>query len=196
MELLFIDSRERPWPLRILTAQRANGTLFPGFVRPHWRAQEPPLNSHPLSPILVASPEIESRRALTAIVNQKGWETVCAAGVSECREVIALRNISVVLCDRRLADGSYRDLLAALGSADGKVRVIVMSRLADWGEYREVLQHGGFELIPSPCRPSDVVWAITEARREENGRAPGVSSLEPTTFAEPSAPLWRMARTA
>ena len=143
------------------------------------------MNSHPLSPILVASPDIESRRALTAMVNKEGWETVCASRVSECQDVIAMRRITVVLCDRRLADGSYSDLLAAV---KGKVRVIVMSRLADWSEYLEVLQHGGFELIPSPCRPTDVLWAITRARREENERATGVSALKP--------PLCHIARTA
>lgn len=154
------------------------------------------MNIHPLSPILVASADIESRRALSAILNKEGWETVCASRVSECSDVIAMRNITLVLCDRRLADGSYRDLLAALGSLNGQVRVIVMSRLADWAEYLEVLQHGGFELIPSPCRPTDVLWAITQVRREENERAPAISALQPATFVEHSAPLCRMARTA
>jgi DNA-binding NtrC family response regulator len=151
------------------------------------------MNTQSLSPILVASPEIESRRALTSIVNTEGWETVCASGVSECREVIATRNITVVLCDRRLTDGSYRDLLAALGCAKDKVRVIVVSRLADWGEYLEVLHHGGFDLIASPCRPTELLGAIIRARGEEHERTPALSALELPTFVKHPA---RMARTA
>lgn len=150
------------------------------------------MNTQSSSPILVASPEIESRRALTSIVNKEGWETVCASGVSECCEVIATRNITVVLCDRRLADGSYRDLLAALDSVKDKVRVIVVSRLADWGEYLEVLHHGGFDLIATPCRPTDVLWAIIQARREERERTPA-SSLELRTFREAPRALARTA---
>lgn len=148
------------------------------------------------SVILVASPELESRRALTTTLNQEGWDTVCASRVSECRDVIETQNISLVLCDRCLADGTYRDLLAALRSLNHKVRVIVMSRLADWDEYLEVLQHGGFELIASPCRPTDVMWAIIQARREEHDQPSHLSSERPAFVEQCSAPLRRVAHSA
>jgi DNA-binding NtrC family response regulator len=148
------------------------------------------------SVILLASPEIERRRALAAILNQEGWDTVCASRISECRDVVAAQKITLVLCERCLADGTYRDLLDALRSLNHKVRVIVMSRLADWDEYLEVLQHGGFELIASPCRPTDVMWAIIQARREEQGQSSRVVPSEEPEFAEHSAPLRRMAHSA
>jgi DNA-binding NtrC family response regulator len=147
------------------------------------------------SVILVASPELESRRALTATLNQEGWDTVCASRVTECRDIVAAQSISLVLCDRCLADGTYRDLLAAVRSLNHKVRVIVMSRVADWDEYLEVLQHGGFELIASPCRPTDVMWAIIQARREEHDEHSRVSS-EQSALVEHSAPLRRLAHSA
>lgn len=121
--------------------------------------------------ILVVSSELENRRALTTILGREGWDVICASRVSECQEVLARQNVSLVFCDRRVSDGSYRDLLAITKSLSQNVRVVVTSRLADWDEYLEVLHHGAFDLIASPCRPTDVVWAILQAKREDRERA-------------------------
>ena len=121
--------------------------------------------------ILVASTEPENRRVLTAILNREGFDTICASRVSECQEVLAGQNIRLVFCDRRLPDGAYRDVLAITRSLSRKVRLVVTSRLADWDEYLEALQLGAFELIVSPCQPSDVVWTLIQARREDEERA-------------------------
>ena len=121
--------------------------------------------------ILVASSEPENRRALTAVLNREGFDTICVSRVSECQEVLAWQNIRLVFCDRRLPDGGYRDVLALTRSLSRKVWIVVTSRLADWDEYLEALQLGAFELIVSPCQPSDVVWILIQARREDEERA-------------------------
>lgn len=120
--------------------------------------------------ILVVSPELEHRRAVTAILQREGWDTLCASKVSDVEEVLAKTNVNLVFCDRRLSDGSYRDVLAVTRSLNRNVRVVVTSRLADWDEYLEALHHGAFDLIASPCQPTDVVWAIIQAKREEADR--------------------------
>ena len=68
----------------------------------------------------------------------------------------------------RLSDGSYRDIISISRASNQQARVVVTSRLADWDEYLDALHHGAFDLITSPCRPTDVVWAIVQARREEH----------------------------
>jgi DNA-binding NtrC family response regulator len=78
----------------------------------------------------------------------------------------------LIFCDRRLSDGTYRDVIAATYAASLPARVIVTSRLADWDEYLDALHHGAFDLIASPCQPTDVLWAIVQARREtQHGRS-------------------------
>jgi len=117
--------------------------------------------------ILVASSELENRRSLARILEKEGYDTICVSRASECKEVLETHKVGLIFCDRRLSDGSYRDVLAAVRASQGKVRVVVTSRLADWNEYLEALHHGAFELIASPGRPTDVLWAILQARREE-----------------------------
>jgi len=90
-------------------------------------------------------------------------------------------NVSLVFCDRRLSDGSYRDVVAAARSAKQRVRVVVTSQLADWDEYLDALHQGAFDLIASPCQPTHVLWAILQARREDQESIGFVTTIKPRT---------------
>ena len=115
--------------------------------------------------ILVIS-SLGNRRALLEILNQQGWDTICASTLNECQEALAGRNVSLVFCDKRLPDGTYRDVLRIIRSLNKDVPLVVTSRLADWDEYFEVLQHGAFDLIASSCQPSDVIWVTRRAQHD------------------------------
>jgi DNA-binding NtrC family response regulator len=121
--------------------------------------------------ILIVSSELENRRGLNSILCKEGYDTICASRVSECKEALQTQNVSLIFCDRRLSDGNYRDVVAATRESRYHARVIVTSRLADWDEYLDALHHGAFDLIASPCQPTDVLWAIVQARREDQERA-------------------------
>jgi DNA-binding NtrC family response regulator len=121
--------------------------------------------------ILIVSSELEHRRALNDILQKEGYETTCASRVSECQEALQTQNVSLIFCDRRLSDGNYRDVVTASRASSQPIRVVVTSRLADWDEYLEALHHGAFDLIASPCQPTDVLWAMVQARREDTQRA-------------------------
>jgi DNA-binding NtrC family response regulator len=125
--------------------------------------------------ILVVSSAVESRRSLTAILDREGLDTICASRISECREILSTHNVNLVFCERRLTDGTYRDLLEITRQLPSSARVIVTSRLADWDEYLEALHHGAFDLIASPCQLTDVQWALLQARREDHVRSTLVS---------------------
>ena len=121
--------------------------------------------------ILIVSSELENRRALNEILHKEGHETICASRVSECLEALQTQNVFLIFCDRRLSDGNYRDVVAATRNAHQHAKVVVTSRLADWDEYLDALHHGAFDLIASPCQPTDVLWAIVQARREDHERS-------------------------
>ena len=118
------------------------------------------------SRILVVSSELESRRTLVAILNEKGCGTVGVSRVRDCREVLAAHDIQLVFCERLLTDGTYRDVIAAAQSTKRPVRVIVTSRVADWDEYGDALREGAFDLIPSPCESAEVMRAIAQASQQ------------------------------
>jgi DNA-binding NtrC family response regulator len=125
--------------------------------------------------ILVASPEIESRRMLVAVLNEEGLSTISVSRVRDCQDVLTTRFIRLVFCEPRLSDGNYRDVLAAARGLKHQVRVVVTSRLADWIECRDALREGAFDHIASPCHPTDVLRVLLQVKHEE-----AVASRVPT----------------
>jgi DNA-binding NtrC family response regulator len=117
--------------------------------------------------VLVASPDIQSRRTLVDILNREGLSTIGVSRVRDCQDVLTIQAVQLIFCESRLSDDDYRDVLALAQSAKQRVRVVVTSRLADWHEYGEAMREGAFDLILSPCRPPDVVKVLTLIRREE-----------------------------
>ena len=123
------------------------------------------------SPILVASSEIESRRALKEILEREGYDTICVSRIAECADVLASHDVHLVFSEKNLADGDYRELLRRSKSMRPAIRIVVTSRHADWDEYKQALQAGAFDLIASPCQPTDVLWMIIQAKRDEYQKA-------------------------
>ena len=118
--------------------------------------------------ILVIASDPETRKALSSILQTQGLKSVQASQLSEGRALLETQPVGMVFCERHLADGTYLDLLPTVQSKAGNVPVVVTSRLADWDEYLEALRHGAVDLIPSPCKKSDVTSALAQALNEKS----------------------------
>ena len=121
--------------------------------------------------ILVASSDLEGRRALSNILGKLGVDPLTSSTVRECKELIASERVGLIFCDRLLADGNCYDLLNASRGGRTKARVVVMSSTADWDEFLEAMRLGAFDVIASPCRATDVEWMIIQALRYERTEA-------------------------
>ncbi len=121
--------------------------------------------------VLVASSDLESRRNLIQTLTRQGLDPVGAATLADCEDVLAKERVGLVFCDRHLADGTYRDLLDRVKMRPDKVRVVVTSRHPDWDEYLEAMRCGAFDVIGSPCRPTDVEWMVIQAKRDDRNNA-------------------------
>jgi DNA-binding NtrC family response regulator len=119
------------------------------------------------SQVVIASSDVEGRRALMNMLAEQGIEPIITPTVRESVELLAAENVLLVFCDDTLADGTYRDLLNASREAHLRTKIVVTSRSADWGEFLEATHLGAFDVIASPCRPTDVDWMIIQAQRDE-----------------------------
>jgi DNA-binding response OmpR family regulator len=131
-------------------------------------------------PVLIASSDIENLKAIRAVLAEDGLSTICASTVKETQEALASTPVSIVICDRQLPDGSFKDLLHLTKKARPEVPVVVASRTDDWKENVAAKQLGAFEVIHSPCERSSVEWAVIMALRVWRQRAalPGVIPSE------------------
>lgn len=88
--------------------------------------------------------------------------------VQEARSLLPDATLSLIFCEENLPDSSYRDVLNILGKPL-KTRLVVISEMSHEEEkYQDALASGAFEMIASPCRPSDVQWVLIRAIQEES----------------------------
>ncbi len=120
--------------------------------------------------ILIASADVEDRRAMRNILVKQGLESIAASSVRECEETAAPENVGLIFCARSLSDGDYRDLLAAARRGKWKTRIVIATRASHWDDYLEAMRLGAFDVISAPCRPSDVEWMIIQALREAHAQ--------------------------
>jgi DNA-binding NtrC family response regulator len=120
--------------------------------------------------ILIVSAELEDRLALARILEAHDLEALCVPTLREAQEALRKETVGLVFCEKNLPDGTYRDLLAAGRTLKTRVRVVVTSRQADWDEYLVAMRLGAFDVIASPCRPTDVEWMVIQAKRDERNQ--------------------------
>jgi two-component system, NtrC family, response regulator PilR len=121
--------------------------------------------------ILIASADLEGRRALSNILAKLGVNPLTTSTIRECKQIIATERIGLIFCDRLLADGNCYDLLNASRAGKTKARIVVTSSTADWDEFLEAMRLGAFDVIASPCRATDVEWMVIQALRYERTEA-------------------------
>jgi DNA-binding NtrC family response regulator len=119
-----------------------------------------------LREVLVVSSDDEVRRNLAGIIGLCGLEPVLCVTVADSRAVLSRYPICVVLCEDRLADGNYRDVVEAVEHTSSDALVIVASRLADWNEYMTAVRAGAFDYICLPPRRTEIEWAVKNALSE------------------------------
>jgi DNA-binding NtrC family response regulator len=98
---------------------------------------------------------------------------VLASTVAESGMVLAGHEISVVVCNDRMDDGTYKDIVKLVVRSETKVPVIVFSRTGDWPEYLTAMCGGAFDYLVYPPIPGDLQETIRNAllgrQRHVNG---------------------------
>jgi DNA-binding response OmpR family regulator len=69
----------------------------------------------------------------------------------------------LIVCERSLRDGTWRDLLGFSRTSPGQPPVIVSSQHPDRNFYAEVLNMGGFDVIARPFKSQEVLHVIQTA---------------------------------
>lgn len=118
--------------------------------------------------VVVASSRLEHRQNVAGMLFRLGLDPICVSSVDQCRTLPKRGNIGLVFCDRDLKGGDYRDVVAAVSadSPERKPKVVMMADLAQPEEYHQARRSGVFDVISSPCRPTDVEWMVILAKRE------------------------------
>jgi DNA-binding NtrC family response regulator len=130
--------------------------------------------------VLVVSSSLENRQDVAGMLFRLGVDPICVASVDQCKNLPRRENIGLVFCDRKVKGGDYCDVLSAVSSdLTGRApKVVMMSELASPAEYQQVRRNGVFDVIPSPCRQTDIEWMVILAKRYSRRETKGL--IEPT----------------
>jgi DNA-binding response OmpR family regulator len=87
--------------------------------------------------------------------------------------------VDVVLSDRELPEGGWREMLSDLQALADPPALVVKARLADDSLWAEVLNMGGYDVLAEPLDNDEVRRVMSAAARhfvnERQRRAPAVS---------------------
>jgi DNA-binding response OmpR family regulator len=120
--------------------------------------------------ILLVSPNPKDQTDLKYVLHHARWKITPAASVSEAALLLQERTPSVILCERNLPDGNWKDVLEQASQQENPPNVLVTSRHADESLWAEVLNEGGYDVLMKPFEVSEVTRVVRMAWQRWTGR--------------------------
>ena len=120
--------------------------------------------------LLTVNSASEDRHALESILDSNGWTIQGAKSIREATRLLKDRP-SLILCERNLPDGSWKDIFREAQRLDNPAPFVVVSRNADERLWAEVLNLGGFDVLLKPFIHNEVQRVMNMASRHATPRA-------------------------
>jgi DNA-binding response OmpR family regulator len=132
-------------------------------------------NDCPVSALLVG--EFETDRLLVHdIFHLRGWRLFEARARRHALECLAKNPIQVVIAESGLPAWNWKRILADLRRLAPTPQLVVTSRTADDYLWAEVLNVGGYDVLPQPLERDEVERVVAAARRHYDTQGRKVAS--------------------
>jgi len=119
----------------------------------------------PIPSGLVVSADDSICRTLGDVLLRCCVTPVFAETVREAAREIAEGNVSLVICEETLRDGSYAELLRVQDAKGRSVPLIVVSTSGDWPEYFQAVDRGVYDFLAYPLLPGELERIIGDFLR-------------------------------
>lgn len=126
-----------------------------------WRDQLPGNDASGAPTLLIVGPVEDARQE--SVFGQFPWRTQRVGNLMEFSLHIHGNHPRVIVCERELPDGDWRDVLEVASSLLSPPPVIVTSRLADEHLWVEVLNLGGHDVLAKPLDKQEVSRSLNLA---------------------------------
>jgi DNA-binding response OmpR family regulator len=114
--------------------------------------------------VLSISADRSDHNALRGLISGAACQIVTAGTCHAGLRRLNAGRISIVICERDLPDGSWREILDYTSACSERPALIVTSPLADERFWAEVLNLGGFDVLAKPFNPQEVRHVLQTAR--------------------------------
>ena len=116
--------------------------------------------------VLVVSPFLKDHGVVRAALGGTAWHVSVARDFAEAMDVLDTERITIVICDTDQRAGDWRELLRALKDGEEPPSFILASARPDEYLWAEVLNLGGFDVLPKPFDPGEIARVLASARNE------------------------------
>jgi DNA-binding response OmpR family regulator len=123
----------------------------------------PAVSASSATTILAVSPFEQDNRLIQTMARVPRTSVLTADRLSDAISLFKRRKISLVICERDLPDGDWRDMLSQMKDLIPAARLVVASRLADERLWAEVLNLGGYDVLAKPFSAQEVTHVIESA---------------------------------
>ena len=126
-------------------------------------------------PVLSVSPAKEDHKALRQLLADAPWLIRESHSIRSAVMVLEECRIPVLVCDRDLYPGTWKDLLEQLAVLSSPPCVVVSCRQADNALWTEALTAGAYDVLAKPFNASELRRTLFEAAQhwhEQYERAP------------------------
>jgi two-component system, sensor histidine kinase and response regulator len=121
--------------------------------------------------ILVVSSHPDDVTCLRVMLHHSDWRIAVATCAAEAAKQLQAQPISVIICERDLPDGSWKEVLQQTQQLAQPPLLLVVSKHADENLWAEVLNLGGYDVLLKPLDRAEVLRVVGMAWRWWSGGA-------------------------
>lgn len=122
--------------------------------------------------VMIGTQDLGIWQRFAGVVGSKDLSLVPFQSIGEAVEGLARKDVLLVFCENRLADGSYEDLLAAAKRVNAHARIVVTGLDSDQFDalgFCRARELGAFDVLRKSYGIKDLEWILICAMRDELG---------------------------
>jgi DNA-binding NtrC family response regulator len=105
---------------------------------------------------LVVTPDYNKRGNLGEALLLCGVAPIFAGSIADAAHHLATSPITFIVCDHRLPDGSYDELLSLSRASVTPPPLVVISTTGDWPDYFQAIDRGAYDFLAYPLIPGEL----------------------------------------
>ena len=118
-----------------------------------------------LIPVLLASEREDDHRDLQILLQNTKWSVVRASSLVEVSRFRGCSVSPVILVDSQFQSSDWRTTVASLLDSPTTQCIILLSDISDPYLWRELVQHGGFDILARPLDRHEVLQMFAFAHK-------------------------------
>jgi DNA-binding NtrC family response regulator len=117
--------------------------------------------------LLIVSSRLENKRTLLRFLEGLPLNIYTVGSIEQAEETLEEHEVDVVVCDERLSDGTYHDVLALTLDRKPQIQFVLLLCTGGQDEYSEAMRLGVTDVVRAPLHSTDVELALLHALRHK-----------------------------